>query len=131
MPEITMLYAGLMAVLFAMLSTAAAMKRGATNTPYGDGGGPELGLALRRFGNLAEYAAMALVIMLLLELSGAAPVWLHTYGAALIAFRVLHPFVIFADPDASLALKIGRFIAAAGTAGLLAIGGVALLISAI
>ncbi|MEM6727559.1 MAG: hypothetical protein AAF618_03590 [Pseudomonadota bacterium] len=63
-----------------MASSRACAK---AKAPYGDrseggdGGDAALGLALRRFGNLAEYGAMALLVMLLLEMSGAAPRWLH------------------------------------------------------
>lgn len=128
MPEITSLYTGLIAVLFAVLSTLAAMGRGRVNAPAGDGGDARLALELRRFGNLAEYAAMALLVLLLLELTGHAARWLHGYGATLVALRLLHPAALFASPDAPLWRKVARFVAAAGTAGLIAAGGVALIL---
>ncbi|MEM6728969.1 MAG: MAPEG family protein [Pseudomonadota bacterium] len=112
------------------MSAALSRARGKANAPCGDGGDAALGLALRRFGNLAEYGAMALLVMLLLEMSCAAPRWLHAYGAALLAFRLLHPVVLFADPASPLWKKAGRVIAAAGTAALLTSGGIALLIGA-
>lgn len=131
MPEVTCFYAGLIAVLYAVLSTMAAAKRGATDTPFGDGGDLSLGMALRRFGNLSEYGAMAILVLLLLELSDMPSHWLHAYGASLILFRLLHPFVLFADPGAPTLLKLGRFIAAAGTAALLLIGGIALIFASL
>ena len=129
MPDliVTPIYVGALGILFAVLSTLTAMGRGQTNTPLGDGGNPMLALRIRRFGNLAEYCAMALVVMLVLELTGTGKAWLHAYGATLLMLRLLHPFVLFSDQSAPLWMKAGRFIAAAGTAGLLAVAGFALL----
>lgn len=128
---ITLIYAAGVAVLMAVLSTMAAMKRGATGIALGDGGDPGLALTLRRFGNLSEYAAMAIVMLLLMELSGVPSMWLHVYGIALVAVRLLHPFVLFDSMDASLGLKLGRFIAGAGTAGLLLVSGIVLALLAV
>lgn len=87
-----------------------------------------MALAIRRFGNLAEYAAMAVLVLLLLELKGVSAVWLHVYGSALVAFRLLHPFILFDDVPVPKWKRIGRFVAAAGTASLLLIGSIALII---
>ena len=130
MPElvVTPIYTGALALLFAVLSTLTAIGRGQTGTPLGDGGNPMLALRIRRFGNLAEYGAMALLALLLLELTGTGRVWLHAYGVCLLAVRLLHPLVLFEDPAAPLWMKAGRFVAAAGTAALLAVAGLVLLL---
>ena len=65
----TDLVAGLMAVL----STMAAMKRRSGIT-LDDGGSRDLGLSPRGFGNRSEYAAMAIIILLLMELASIAPI---------------------------------------------------------
>lgn len=123
---ITLIYAAIIAVLMAVLSTMAAMKRGATGIALGHGGHSGLALSIRRFGNLSEYAAMAIVMLLLMELAGVSPVWLHAYGITLVAVRLLHPFILFESMDASAGMKFGRFIAGAGTAALLLVSGVVL-----
>lgn len=125
---ITPIYAALLAILMAVLSTAASMQRGQHNVPLGHGGVSSLSLAVRRFGNLTEYAPMAIVLMAFLEVSGLASHWLHAFGATLVALRLLHPFMLFEEPSAPLWRKTGRFVAAAGTALLLCVGSVVLLL---
>ncbi|MEM6694579.1 MAG: MAPEG family protein [Pseudomonadota bacterium] len=125
---VTLIYAGIIAVLMAVLSTLTAVKRGSTGVALGDGGNAGLALAIRRFGNLSEYAAMAVVMLLLMELAGVAPGWLHAYGIALVAVRLLHPFILFDSMEASSAMKVGRFAAGAGTAALLLVSGIVLVV---
>lgn len=116
---ITPIYAAAIAILMAVLSTITAMKRGATGIALGDKGNPEMALAIRRFGNLSEYAAMAVLMLLLMELAGVTAFWLHAYGITLLALRLLHPFILFDTIDAPIWKKFGRFVAGAGTAALL------------
>ncbi|MEM9010806.1 MAG: MAPEG family protein [Pseudomonadota bacterium] len=124
--EITPIYAAVIAALMAILSTRVGLLRGKHGVALGDGGIGEMALGIRRFGNLAEYAAMAVVLMLLLELKGLPAVWLHAYGLALVLLRLLHPLILFDDMAAPIWKKAGRFVSAAGTAALLLAGGVAL-----
>ncbi|MEM9435945.1 MAG: MAPEG family protein [Pseudomonadota bacterium] len=126
--SITLIYAAIIAGLMAVLSTMAAMKRGATGVALGDGGNRDLALSVRRFGNLSEYAAMAIVMLLLMEMAGVAPIWLHAYGIALVAVRLLHPIILFDTMEASAGMKFGRFVAGAGTAALLLSSGVVLMV---
>ena len=126
---ITPLYAGAIAILMAVLATLTSITRGKTQVALGDDGNSQMALSIRRFGNLSEYAAMALVVLLLMELSGIPPFWLHTYGIALIALRLLHPFILFDSMDAPGIMKFGRFVAGAGTAMLLLVAGVLLVLN--
>lgn len=126
--QITPVYAAIIAVLMAVMATRTAMLRGKYDTGLGDGGHAELRLWRRRFGNLSEYAAMVLLLMLLMELKGATTFWLHAYGVVFVALRLLHPFVLFDDTKVPLAIKLGRGLAGAGTALLLVIGAVALVL---
>ena len=128
---VTLIYAAAIAILMAVLSTMTAMTRGKTGIALGDAGNAQMALAIRRFGNLSEYAAMAIVMLLLMELAGVAPLWLHAYGLTLVLLRLLHPFILFDTNTASGAMKFGRFIAAAGTAALLMIAAIALVVHAI
>ena len=131
MPDITALYAGIIAILFFALSLLVSLARGKTNIVMGHGDDAALRLSIRRFGNLSEYGAMAVLVLLLLELTGHPDRWLHIYGIALVLFRLLHPVVLFAHQDASKGLQAGRFIAAAGTGTLLLAGGIALVLHAL
>lgn len=129
MVTITPIYAAAIAILMATLSTATGFARGRHGVALGDGGIRPLALTIRRFGNLSEYAAMAVLMLLLMELKGIAPVWLHAYGLALVALRVLHPFILFDDMGAPAWKKAGRGLAAAGTAALLVVGAVAVILA--
>ena len=124
--QITLIYAGAIAVLMAVLSTMTALKRGETGIALGDGDNATMALAVRRFGNLSEYAAMAIVLLLLMELAGISPFWLHAYGISFLVVRLLHPFILFGEMDAPRLKKIGRFVSGAGTAALLLTGGITL-----
>ncbi|MEL6168521.1 MAG: MAPEG family protein [Pseudomonadota bacterium] len=124
---VTPLYLAATAVLMAVLSTRVALLRGTHNVALGDGGVPNLFLAQRRFGNLAEYAAMALLLLAVMELQGVPAQWLHVYGASFVALRVAHPLALFLQMDAPIWQKALRFLSAAGTALLLVIGAVAIL----
>ncbi|MEO0495904.1 MAG: MAPEG family protein [Pseudomonadota bacterium] len=126
----TLTYAAMIAILMAVLSTMTAMTRGKTGIALGDGGNSTMALSIRRFGNLSEYAAMAIVMLLLMELAGVNSFWLHAYGVSLVLLRLLHPFILFDTMEASSAMKAGRFIAGAGTAALLIASAVGLLLSA-
>jgi len=131
MPEITItpIYAALIAFLMAALSTRVGFLRGKHAVALGDGGVSQLALGIRRFGNLSEYAAAALVVLLLMEMKGVEAQWLHAYGAALVLFRLIHPVILYDQMDAPLWKKVGRFVSAAGTATLLGIGGIVLLVN--
>ncbi|WP_162651495.1 MAPEG family protein [Lentilitoribacter sp. Alg239-R112] len=127
MVEITPLYGALTAILMAILSTRAGLMRGKYKIALGDGGNKELALNIRRFGNLSEYAAMVIVLMLLMELNGASAKMLHTYGSIFIALRLIHPIVLFSDMPPPKWKMLGRFISAGGTAILMVFGAFILL----
>ena len=128
MIQITPIYAALIAVLMAVLATRTAMLRGKYDVGLGDKGHAELRLWRRRFGNLSEYAAMVMLLMLLMELKGASAFWLHAYGMVFVALRLLHPIILFDDTAVSLVRKLARGLAGGGTALLLVIGAAALLL---
>ena len=128
MIAITPVYAALIALLMAALSARVGVLRGKHRVALGDGDNPELALGVRRFGNLSEYAAVALLLLLLMELKGIDPVWLHSYGGALLILRLLHQFVLFGSGGAPTWKRLGRIISAAGTATLLVVASIVLLI---
>lgn len=127
--SVTPVYAAIVAFMMAALSTAVGMLRGKCSVALGDGQIPELALAIRRFGNLSEYAAMAILLMLLMELRGIEPRWLHVYGATLVVLRLIHPLVLFDDMNAPILKKVGRGLSAGGTAMLFVAAGIALILA--
>ena len=106
-PIITGLYAGILAILFAALAARVGILRGKLGIPLYYGDNQELGLAIRQHGNLAEWAPPAIIVIGLLEMSGA-PVWaIHSLGGAFLFARLVHPFGLRWDNVATPARGIG------------------------
>lgn len=90
MIHITLLYAGLLGLLFLLLSFWVVKRRAQFKVMIGEGEAPELLAAIRTHGNFAEYVPLTLLLMALCELAGAGGLWLHLGGGMLLAGRVLH-----------------------------------------
>lgn len=91
---VTPIYAGLLALLYFVLSYRIITMRGPGGPSLGDGGNPVLLRRIRAHGNFAEYVPMILVLIALLELSNAAPWLLHTLGITLLIARLLHGYAL-------------------------------------
>ena len=80
-----------------MLSVRVTLVRNKTKILLGDGGNSELMLAIRRFGNFAEYGPLGLLLLVLVSVQ--AETWfVDAAGIALVAGRAIHPFGITAKP---------------------------------
>ncbi|ACK49675.1 membrane-associated protein in eicosanoid and glutathione metabolism (MAPEG) [Methylocella silvestris BL2] len=89
---VTSFYAGLLALLFIYLSYRVIARRYAARVSIGVGGDPGLERAARVQANCAEYAPMALLLMLLAETSHC-PIWaMHLAGLTLLGGRALHAY---------------------------------------
>jgi len=97
--NITPLYAGLIALLFILLSFRVIGARRQVNIPLGDGGDRLLLRRLRAHGNLAEYAPMIIVLMALGELQGVSGLLLHAIGACLLGGRLIHAYGVSREPE--------------------------------
>lgn len=87
---ITPLYAGLIGLLFVLLSVLVIAARFKTNVSLGDGGEKLLIRRIRVQANCAEYAPLGLILLGMAELQGA-PGWVvHLLGLMLLMGRVLH-----------------------------------------
>lgn len=117
---ITLLYGGLLALLLLFLSARVARLRGVHQVGIGDGGVDELARAIRVQGNFIEYVPILLVLIALIEGSGA-PTWaVHVLGAVLVVCRAAHAFGL----SGSIGVSAGRFVGASGTFLLLLVCGV-------
>ena len=106
---ITALYAGLLTVLFLVLSFRVIGVRRGQRVEIGDGGDKELLRRTRVHGNFAEYAPLALVLMGLAESMKAAPWTLHLVGIALLLGRVAHAYGLSQTPHV-LPLRVGGMV---------------------
>ena len=108
---ITALYAGVLGLMAVYLAFLAGSLRGKTQISIGDGGNPELLLAMRRHANFIEFVPLCLVLIGVLEMNGAPTAALHGLGASLVVCRVAHAVGLQADTMQG----IGRLIGAGGS----------------
>lgn len=96
---ITPVYAGLVALMFVVLSFRVISSRRQAKVALGDGGNAMLTRRLRVHGNFAEYAPLAIVLMALAEFQGK-PDWLiHSLGIALLTGRLVHALGVSREPE--------------------------------
>ena len=128
-------YAGLNALLLLALAYNVGSRRGAQDQLQpGDMGDAVLTRAIRAHGNYAEYAPIVLLLLLMLALLGFERLWLHVYGAAFTAGRVIgaigmmrakHPNALrfIGNLVTGLALLVGGGAAVVCAAGRIGLGG--------
>ncbi|SDU27440.1 MAPEG family protein [Stappia sp. ES.058] len=118
MIAITPIYAGVLALVFLVLSARVARRRIGARIALGTGGDPRLLRLTRAQGNCAEYAPIGLLLVLLIELQGG-PEWLiHGLGLALVVGRTLHAVAVSREPE-PLPLRVAGMVL---TFSVLAIG---------
>ena len=106
---ITGLHAGVLALVYLVLSLRVVQLRVALRQPLGDAGQQRLARAVRMHGHFAEYVPLALLLMLLLELARLPAALLHGYGLALLASRVLHLVGLGRTPE-NLAWRLAAMV---------------------
>ncbi len=116
---VTPIYAGLLAILFLVLSVRVVRLRG-HGASLGDGGNPLLLRRIRGHGNFAEYVPFILLMMAMLELSHFSSYLLHALGIGLVVARLLHACAL----SFSEHFKFGRFWGTALTFLLLFVCGI-------
>lgn len=104
---ITLFYAGLAGLLLLGLSFQVVALRRRYQVGLGSGEQPALERAIRVQANFCEYAPIALVLLLTLELATAlSPLVLHALGIALIGGRFLHAWGL----SRTAGVSRGRFV---------------------
>lgn len=88
-PHIVAIYAAVLGLLAALLTVRVILNRVRTDVQAGDGGDLRLGQSIRAHGNFAEHAPLALVLIALAEMLGAAAIWIHGLGAVLVLARLV------------------------------------------
>lgn len=91
-PIVTPLYAALLALWFVVLSVRVISLRGRHHVSLGDEDRPDLRRAIRGHANFAEYVPLALLLLLILELSRFSIYVVHLLGAVLLVGRLLHGY---------------------------------------
>ena len=97
-PTLTSLYAGLLALVYLVISGWVIRVRMQQKVFGGDKGDPVMANAMRVHANFAEYVPLALILILLAEMQGAPALALHLLGAGLLLARVMHALGMAAQP---------------------------------
>ncbi len=87
---ITSIYASLSALLIVRLTLLVIKLRRKNRISVGDGGNEELQLAIRTHANAVEYIPITLLLLLMLELTGAPKILIHVLGSTLLIGRIIH-----------------------------------------
>lgn len=92
--SVTPIYAGLLAILYFVLSYRVIRLRGPGRPSLGDGGDPALLRRIRAHGNFAEYVPFILLMIAILEINHFPSLLLHALGLTLLVARLLHGYAL-------------------------------------
>jgi uncharacterized protein len=118
-PHLTLLFAGLCALLQCALTALVIVRRVQARVNLMDGGDEPLQRRIRAHGNFTETVPMALILIALLEWRGLPSTWLWALGICLLLGRALHAVGLLAR-GASWARLAGMLL----TLVVLSVGGV-------
>lgn len=91
---ITTIVTAILAVLFVVLSLKVIGRRRAAKVSLGDGGDDQLERRIRAQGNLAEYAPIGLLLILVAEAQSANQYLLGLAAIAFVIGRLLHGYAL-------------------------------------
>jgi uncharacterized membrane protein YecN with MAPEG domain len=92
MPHIVFLYAGLMALLYLVLSVRTLRMRRRLRIAIGDAGNEAMLRAIRAHSNCAEYVPLSLLMLYFVEAAGTPPLFVHVFGLCVLFGRICHAY---------------------------------------
>jgi uncharacterized membrane protein YecN with MAPEG domain len=87
---VTALYGSLNALLNILLAVRVSNARRSEKVSLGTGDSQELLVRVRTHANSAEFVPLAMLMLLIAELSGGSSTWLHAIGGSLFVARIIH-----------------------------------------
>ncbi len=90
----TPIYAVLLTILFLMLTVRVIMARRSQKIAYGSGEDTDTVALMRAHANWSEFAPIGIVLLLVAELQGVGPFWLHLCGLMLVVGRYMHGYAM-------------------------------------
>jgi len=91
-PIVSALYGGIIGFLLLFLAARVSGMRRKLKIGMGDAGDRALQRAVRAHGNAVEWAIVAILLLLVAELTRASALLLHLCGIAIVVGRLLHAF---------------------------------------
>jgi uncharacterized membrane protein YecN with MAPEG domain len=110
MLPITMLFTGLLGLLFMFHTVRVILARRSAHITLGMGDSDALLRTVRIHGNFSEYVPLLLLIMALLELSAVSETALYAFGISVVAGRLLHFYGIYSPTTPGIARIIGMVL---------------------
>ena len=92
MMSITTLYAGILGLMYLVLTLRIVRMRRTERALIGPGESDGMLRSIRAHGNFAEYVPLGLILIGLLEAQKGAPLLLHALGFLLLAGRISHAY---------------------------------------
>ena len=87
---VTPIYIAILGLLFVPFTVRAGLYRAKSKIFIGTGDDPEMVRRMRGQANFIETVPIALILLLTMELLGAADTWLHVLGISLVLGRTSH-----------------------------------------
>lgn len=91
LPKVSLVLAGVLALINVWLSYRVGQVRGAEKVSVGDGGNDRVIRRTRAHANFAENAWLVLALVLVIELSLGTSAWLWVAAALFVLARIAHP----------------------------------------
>lgn len=88
----TSIYAVTLVWLFLFLSVRTLLTRRKLKIGIGTGDNIEMTRAMRVHANFSEYVPLALLLMLMIELTDISELWVHLVGVPLLVGRLVHAY---------------------------------------
>lgn len=104
---VTTLYAGILGILYIILTFFTIKGRFKHQVALGDGGNDDMFKRIRIHGNFAEYVPIALLLLFLVELEGGSENLIHGLGALLIFGRVVYSLGLYGFKFVPMGRQIG------------------------
>ena len=87
---ITPVYVAVLGLFFVPITLRVGLYRVNNKIDIGDGGDKHLLRIMRAQANFIETVPLAVIMLVLMEVAGAPPVWLHSVGGLLVGGRLVH-----------------------------------------
>jgi uncharacterized protein len=108
--QIIGIYAGALAMLFALLTFRTIALRKRFKVSLGDGGEELLKRAIRAHANFTESAPLALILLMLLAANASSTWVIHLAGAALVVGRLCHALGVSRSPEPFILRQVGMVL---------------------
>lgn len=108
MASVTALYGSILGLIIVALGINVTVHRARFKVPLGDGAHPEMLRMIRIHGNAIEYLPLAILLMLIYELTSGSRILLHVIGIVLIVARIMQSADLWSSPRARFGRIAGQ-----------------------